>query len=92
MGSDIYGVCSCLFSLLIVLSCIKVKLDNIVLQWLGTYSFSIYIMQRWPMILLTYFGVNENKWLFVTFAIPSALLTAWFFNKILNMIDKKLIY
>lgn len=90
MGSDIYGVCSCLFSLLIVLSCMKVKIDNIVLQWLGTYSFSIYIMQRWPMILLTYFGVNENKWLFVTLAIPSALFVAWLFNKMLRRIDKYL--
>lgn len=88
IGADIYGICSCMFSLLIVLSCIKVKLDNIVLQWLGTYSFSIYIMQRWPMILLTYFGVNESKWLFVALAIPSVLLVAWLFNRILNRVDK----
>lgn len=88
MGSDIFGVCSCLFSLLIAMSCIKVNIDNSVLQWLGTNSFSIYIMQRWPMILLSYFGINENKWLFLIFTIPSALIVAWAFNKILSRIDK----
>lgn len=88
VGSDIYGVCSCLFSALIVLSSAKLKVDNVVLQWLGRNSFAIYVIQRWPMILLSYFGINETKWLFVVLAIPAALLVAWLFNKVLATIDK----
>lgn len=88
VGSDIYGVCSCLFSFLIVLSSAKLKVDNVILQWLGRNSFAIYVIQRWPMILLSYFGINETKWLFIVLAIPMALLVTWLFNKVLTNIDR----
>lgn len=89
--NDIFGICACLFCVLIVICSVKVKIDNRVLQWLGDHAFAIYIMQRWPMILFTYYGLNTNKWFFVSLAIPSVLIVSSIYNKLLNKMDKRLL-
>lgn len=86
---DCYGICACLFSLLFVMITMKVKVNNRVLQWLGIHAFAIYIMQRWPMIILSHYGLNSDKWLFVVIAIPCVLVIAMIYNKALNIIDKR---
>lgn len=89
-GVDMLGVCTCLFALWAVMLTMKVKLDNRVLQWLGTVSFSVYILQRIPMILLTAFGINSNIALFVSITIPSAFLLAYLYTGFLKKVDSKL--
>lgn len=86
-GNDIFGICACIFALLIVTVSTKIKLDNRILQWLGTQSFAIYIMQRLPMNMFQYLGLNENPYIFAAISIPSALLIAWGFNQILYKLD-----
>ena len=87
---DIYGICAILFSLTVVAFSLWVKLDNPVLQWLGKHCFSIYMLQRIPMIVLSQFGMQNNKFVFTTVVIVTALLLAWGFTKATDALDTKL--
>lgn len=87
---DIYGVSTCLFCLMLTFLCMRVKTDNAILQFLGTYSFSIYIMQRWPMLIYEHLGWNAKPTLFVAICIPSAIIIAYIFQKVLLKVDKLL--
>lgn len=88
LGNDVFGFCACIFCHALVVLSSRIKLDNTILQWLGTQSFAIYIMQRFPMNLLKYLGFNDNPYIFAMLSIPSVLLIAWLFNKVLKKIDK----
>lgn len=90
LGNDVFGFCACIFCLALVVLSSRIKLDNTILQWLGTQSFAIYIMQRFPMNLLKFLGFNDNPYVFAILSIPSALLIACWFNMVLNKLDKKL--
>ena len=46
-----YNLCACCFCILIILMNMKLKIENPILNWLGIHSFSIYILQRLPMIV-----------------------------------------
>lgn len=89
-GAVLYDLCAVLFCLLIVGFTMKVKIGNPVLDWLGIHSFSIYILQRIPMILFYHFGWNENKWIFMLLTIPSVMLLAFVFEKNLKWLDQQL--
>lgn len=88
-GVDQYGICACIFCLLVVVLTMRFRFNNIVLQWSGTYAFSIYIMQRWPMLIYVHEGWNTNIALFVCISIPSSLVVAYLFQRLLNVIDKQ---
>lgn len=90
IGIDIYGICAILFSLTLVSITLWVKLDNLALQWLGKHCFSIYMLQRIPMIVFSHFGLQDNKYLFSILVIASALLLAWGFTKLTDALDIKL--
>ena len=87
---DTYGICAVVFCLLLVVFSMKIRLDNKLLQWLGTYAFAIYIMQRWPMLIYVHYGLEKKVALFVCLSIPSALLVAFLFQSLLYRVDKKL--
>lgn len=87
IGIDRYGFCACIFCLFIIVLSIKVKLDNKVLQWLGTQAFAIYILQRLPMLLFTSLGINSITPLFVILTIPSVLLLAYLYTKAIKALD-----
>lgn len=78
-GIEGYTVWALSFTALLVLFTMKVKLHNSILEWLGTHVFSIYILQRMPMIILSNFGyIETHKYisLIVSFAvtIPLAII------------------
>jgi len=89
-GNDIFGLCACIFALMVVALSTRIKVDNKVLQWLGVQSFAIYIMQRLPMNLFQHMGLNDNPYLFAVISIPAALLIAWLFNQVLIVVDRRL--
>lgn len=75
-----------LFCLFVVLILTKIKIDNVVLRWLGKYSFYIYICQRIPMIILYEIGLTNS----ILFFVISACLTiaiSLFFNLIFEKFD-----
>lgn len=85
-----YSVLACLFVFLITLITVKVKINNRILQWLGKYSFSIYILQRIPMILLKHLGLAENVLIFSIASITLTLLLAVGYQKCTDLLDKRL--
>lgn len=89
-GNDILGISSCMFCIVLVMLCTKVEINNKYLQWLGVHAFSIYIIQRLPMNIFAHYGLNENAYLFAAISIPSVLILAWGYNKMLSLIDSKL--
>ena len=89
-GVDIYGVSSILFTIILVVMGMKVKLGNPILDWLGTNAFAIYILQRLPMNILAHYGYNENVIMFSVVSVVVALLIAVAFTWFLKMVDSKL--
>ena len=89
-GIDIYGICAILFSFAVIAISMWVKLDNPALRWLGKHCFSIYILQRIPMIVFSHFGLQDNKYLFSILVIVTALLLAWGFTYLTDKLDNKL--
>ncbi|MBQ8322986.1 MAG: acyltransferase [Clostridia bacterium] len=84
----IYSICACAFCLAIVMFTTKIKIDNVVLRWLGKNSFLIYILQRIPMIIFSEVGWNSSRYLFAGLSIIATLLLVVVFNKIYMIIDK----
>ncbi len=86
-GEISYSIAACLFTLLLTLISVKVQINNRVLQWLGKYSFSIYILQRLPMRLFEHLGWNANAVVFSLVSIAATLLLSVVFQKLLDSID-----
>ncbi|MDE6017819.1 MAG: hypothetical protein K2G85_03275 [Muribaculaceae bacterium] len=80
---------SAIFGIIIVMITIKFRIGNQVLYWLGINAFSIYILQRIPMIIFSEYGFNENHLLFASIVFPLVLILAWTFTKLTNLIDRK---
>ena len=60
-GYTVWAVC---FILLVILVTMKVRIYNRILEWFGMHVFSIYILQRLPMILLDRMGlIDSHKYL-----------------------------
>ena len=85
-----YNICACFFAMTIVLLTMKIKIQNNILNWLGKASFSIYILQRIPMIILSYLKVNRNVVMFTGLSFISVILIAILFEKFLNCLDNKI--
>lgn len=90
IGIDRIGICSILFSFALIGFSTWIKLNNPALQWLGNHCFSIYMLQRIPMILLSHFGLQDRKILFTTAVIIIALFLAWGFKRLTDSIDKRI--
>lgn len=89
-----YEVWAVLFCVIIVMLTMKISLQNEVLKFLGKHIFSIYIIQRIPMILLDYYGVSDrHKYIFLiaSFALTVAMALIFDFvtGKISSAIWKK---
>lgn len=78
-----------LFCLFVVLLLTKIKVDNIILRWLGKYSFLIYICQRLPMIVLFELNLSNNV-LFVCLSFVLTIVISILLNKLFNILDKSL--
>ena len=89
-GIDIYGGMTCLFCLLVILGSSWIKIGNPVLDWLGKNAFTVYIIQRLPMIVLSATGLNTKTWLFVLLVIPLTMLLAEGLSRINGWMDTKL--
>lgn len=86
ISNDItFSVRACLFSLLVVLGSMKVIFGNIVLKWCGENLFSLYIMQRIPMIILSRLPLSPFAFIFLSIVITMFL--AGIFSRILKMVD-----
>lgn len=87
-----HSVWSVAFAAIIVLVMMKVKIGNPILSALGKHVFSIYILQRIPMLLIRHFGITESSFNFVLLSFSATLFIALIFDKAIAFIDKKLFF
>lgn len=88
----IMNLASCFFVLIVVWFLVHFKIKSKVLKQFGNHAFSIYILQRLPMVILTHFyeptGYMIYVFVIVNLGITFAL--AMLFDKVLKHIDEKL--
>lgn len=91
-GIEFYSMWVILFMGLIVLVTMKIKIGNRVLSFFGSHVFSIYILQRIPMIILSRLGLAaESKYLFVILCFAITVVLSLGFDKFTARLDKALI-
>ena len=87
IGIDDYGICATLFVLALTGITFFIKINNTVLQWLGKHCFSIYMLQRIPMLLFQNTCLREMPVLFTATTLFTTLFLAWSFTKVSDRID-----
>ena len=75
------------FAVLTVLISMRISINNKVLQWFGKRVFGIYILQRIPMMILSYFGANENPVLFTAVSFALTIVLAEIFERAMDKLD-----
>lgn len=86
-----HSIWAMLFSLLIVMITMKLKIGNGMLDYFGKRVFSIYILQRIPMIIFKEVPfIYNNGYIYILFCFLFTLVAAQLFEKITNCVDKKL--
>ena len=85
-----YRLWSCSFMVIILLVTMKVRIGNSFINTMGKHVFSIYILQRIPMMVFARYGFNENNLVFFGLTFSSTIVLAYLFDKIMGKIDRKL--
>ena len=75
------------FALVIVLVSMRVSIDNKVLRWFGKRVFSIYILQRIPMIIFSKLALKSNPVLFTLVCFAVTVVIAELFDRLLEKCD-----
>lgn len=80
-----------LFTLLIVLLSMKIKIGNDLLSYFGKRVFSIYILQRIPMMIFKKIPlIFSNAYIYILVCFVCTLLAAELFERLTNAVDKRL--
>ena len=83
-----YYLWGILFMALLVLVTMKVRIGNSVLSWFGSHVFSIYILQRIPMLVFRKLGLTDHRYSFITLSFCATLVLAVLFDAALEKLDK----
>lgn len=76
-----YSLWAILFMLLLVLLTMKIQLKNPILSWFGSHVFSMYMLQRIPMNLLSHYGFAEtHKYAFIVISFAATVILSYFFE------------
>lgn len=90
-GIRTYTIWGILFTLTIVVITMKVSVNNQILIWFGKNVFSIYILQRIPMIILNHFGLTQNhRYIFVILSFFITLCISMIFNRVTDEVRGKI--
>lgn len=88
-GIEVYTVWAASFMMILLLFTMKVRVHNALLEWLGSHVFSIYILQRIPMIILDHFGLIEtHKYMALVAVFALTIPLALVFEKLTDLIIK----
>ncbi len=82
-----YEALAVVFCLAGVMVTMKVSFGNRALLWLGGQVFTIYIIQRLPMLVLSEWGLNAYPYVFLASSLPLALGLAVVFDWFLKKFD-----
>lgn len=87
-GIKAYSVWAVLFTLAVVVITMKINIKSTALEWIGKRVFSIYILQRIPMIVLTKTGFAQNSpYAFIVMAFLITLGLAVVFDYLVGKLD-----
>lgn len=90
-GIEMYTVWACSFTAAIVLFTMKCSVSGNLLSWFGQHVFSVYILQRIPMMVLDRLGMAEtHKYLFLIFSFLITILMAMVFDECMEKLWKKI--
>ncbi|WP_168082344.1 acyltransferase family protein [Massilimicrobiota sp. SW1139] len=87
-----YEIMGIFFCLTIVLISKKVVFNNPILSFFGQHVFSIYILQRIPMIIGENIGMSQNFWVYFLFVFISTIFIAYYFDKIVGFLQAKIFH
>ena len=92
-GDYIMNINSCFFVLLVVWFMAHFEIKSKILYFLGKHAFSIYILQRIPMIIISHFYSPSGvmNYVFVAVSLGITIAIAVLFDKFLPVIDRKII-
>ena len=82
-----YCILSILFSLIVVLLTIKVKIGNPILSFFGRHVFSIYMLQRISYIVLS--GLKDNIFLYIISSFAMTIIIAIVFDYCFDAVFKR---
>ena len=86
-----YTIWSLAFTLFVVLLSMKIKIKSFTYSWLGAHIFSVYMLQRVPMLILKKVGLCDyNKYLFIVISFAATIPLAIVFDKLINKMWSKL--
>ena len=83
-----YYLWGVLFMALLVLLTMKLKIGNDILHWFGSHVFSIYILQRIPMMVFQALGMANHRYQFITLSFLATLILAVLFDALLDKLDR----
>lgn len=88
-----YIIHALVFTLLINHLSMIVHIDNPVLKWLGSHIFSIYILQRIPMIIGDHLEfIDEHMIVYFIFSLVMTGIMAEVFDRFVHMISKRYLF
>lgn len=85
-----HNLFSILAVLLIMMITMKVKVGNTILDFFGEHIFSIFILQRIPMIVLKQLGFTHYKYTFIVLSFIFTICLALVFDNLVPKLDKKI--
>lgn len=85
-----YELAGVLFCLLVVFISQKIYIGNPILKWLGNHTFSIYILQRIPMIIGDKMGLSAYPFAYFCFNLLITLFMAYYFDYYVSILEKKI--
>lgn len=90
-GIEFYSMWGILFMALVVLATMKIKIGNGILEFFGSHVFSVYILQRIPMIILSKLGLAaSHKYIFVVLCFVCTVVMAVLFDFLTGKLDNVL--
>lgn len=87
---DVYGIVTCLFCCAVLILSSRIHVGNPVLEWAGRNAFTVYIIQRLPMIIATSLGWNTRPWTFLLFVFATTFLLAEGLSYVYKKLDEVL--
>lgn len=91
-GIEYYTVWELFFVAAVVFITMKISFQSKILSWFGEHVFSVYILQRIPMILLSRFGLAaQNRYGFIIGVLVCTVFLALIFDAAVGKFDKQVL-
>lgn len=87
----VYSLWAISFMAVLVFVSMKIQIKNPILSWFGSHVFSMYMLQRLPMIFLVHIGLYEShRYAFVAISFAVTVFLSHFFELAVGKIDSLL--